>query len=161
MVHVFAVDEFLASEIEGLLCNPFKFGIALDDVSEAGLEALADLDGVFALALAEVLDEADDFVKNLGPVLLDVAHELLDLLVVGAVDNELVAFLHVGVEFLGEFGMREEGVADLDVAVVLVLGLLVLAQKLGDVLVGLQVLAFQLLQPPLRLLHVQLFKGHK
>jgi hypothetical protein len=57
--------------------------------------------------------------------------------------------------------MREEGVADLDVAVVLVLGLLVLAQELGDVLVGLQVLALQLLQPPLRLLHIQLFKAHK
>lgn len=161
MVHVFAVNEFLASEIERLLCDSLKFGVALDDVSEAGLQALADLYGVFALALAEILDEADDLVKNLGPVLLDVAHELLDFFVVGAVDDELVAVLHVGVEFLGEFGMREEGVADLDVAVVLVLGLLVLAQELGDVLVGLQVLALQLLQPPLRLLHIQLFKAHK
>ena len=148
MVHVFAVYEFLASEIERLLCDSLKFGIALDDVSEAGLQALADLYGVFALALAEILDEADDLVKNLRPVLLDVAHKLLD-------------FFVVGVEFLGEFGMREEGVADLDVAVVLVLGLLVLAQELGDVLVGLQVLALQLLQPPLRLLHIQLFKAHK
>ena len=51
--------------------------------------------------------------------------------------------------------------ADLDVAVIFVLSLLVFAQEFGDVLVGLQVLAFQLLQPSLRLLHVQLFKGHK
>jgi hypothetical protein len=55
----------------------------------------------------------------------------------------------------------EQGVADLDVAVILVLCLLVLPQELGDVLVGLEVLVFEPLEPALGLLHIKLFKGHK
>lgn len=51
--------------------------------------------------------------------------------------------------------------ADLDVAVILVLCLFVLPQELGDVFVGLEVLVFEPLQPPLSLLHIELFKGHK
>jgi hypothetical protein len=51
-------------------------------------------------------------------------------------------------------------VADFDVAVVLVLALLVPAEDLGDVLVGLRVLALQPLQPPLRLLHVHHLSTH-
>lgn len=160
MVEVFAANEFLASEIEGLLSDAFQLSVALDDVPETRLEAFADLHGVLALAATQILDEADDLIKDLSAVALDVAHELLDLLIVGSVDHELVALLHEGVEFLGEFGVGEEGVADLDVAVVLVLRLLILAEELGDVLVGLQVLTLQSLQPPFGLLHIQLFKAH-
>lgn len=51
--------------------------------------------------------------------------------------------------------------ADLDVAVIFILSLLIFSQKLRDILVRLQVLAFELLKPSLGLLHIELFKGHK
>lgn len=142
MLHAFSVDELFSSEIKCFLSDPFQLGIAFDDVPESGLEALADLQRIFTFELAEVLDESDDLIENLRPVLLDIAHELLDFFIFRAVDNELVAVLHVGVEFLGEVGMREKGVADLDIAVVFILGLLIFPEELGDVLVGLEVLIF-------------------
>lgn len=143
VLHVFAVDELLPSEIECLLSDPLELGIALDDVPESRLEALADLQRIFALELAEVLDEPDDLIENLSPVLLHIPHKLLYFFVLGTVDHKLVAILHIGIELLGEVGMREEGMADLDIAVILVLSLLIFPEELGDVLVGLQVLIFK------------------
>lgn len=145
MLHVLSVDKLLSSEIKCLLSDPLQFGITLDDVPEPRLEALADLQRILALELAEVLDEPDDLIENLSPVLLDIPHKLLYLFILGTVDYKLVAVFHVGIEFLGELGMREESVADLDIAVILVLGLLIFPEELGDVLVGLQVLIFEFL----------------
>lgn len=57
--------------------------------------------------------------------------------------------------------MGEKCVADLDIAVVFIFGLLIFPEKLGDVLVGLQVLVFELLQPSLSLLYIELFEVHR
>jgi hypothetical protein len=85
-------------------------------------------------------------------VLLDIGHEVLDLVLFCLADDELVGFLHVVVELLGEVGVSEEGVVHLDVEIVVVLVLLVGSERFAEGLVGLQVLALQLLQPLLGLL---------
>lgn len=161
MVEIFAANEFLAREVECFLSDAFQLRVSFDDISESWFEALADLDGIFSLAATEILDESYDLIEDLSAVALDISHKLLDLFIIRSVDDKLVAFLHVGVEFLGEFGVSEEGVADLNVAVILVLCLFILPQELGDVFVGLDVLVFESLEPPFSLLHIELFKGHK
>ena len=47
--------------------------------------------------------------------------------------------------------------AEFEVAVVLVFGLLILPQKFNDIFVGLQILCFQTLEPSLSMLHIKLF----
>lgn len=161
MLHVLPVDELLPSEIQRLLSDLLELRVALGEVPEPRLEALADLQRIFALDLAELLDEPDDLIENIRPVLLHIAHKLLYFLVLGAIDHELVAVLHVGVDLCGEARVREQRVADLDVAVVLVLGLLIFAEELGDVLVGLQILIFEFFEPALGLLDIELFEVHR
>lgn len=161
MFHVFAIDELFSSEIKRFLSDPFQLRISLDDVPQAGFQTLADLERIFSFELAEILDEPDDLIENLCSVLLHIAHELFDFLVLRAIDNKLVSVLHIGVEFFCEVGMREKCVADLDIAVVFIFGLLIFPEKLGDILVGLQILVFELFQPSLRLLHIELFEIHR
>lgn len=107
MVEIFAANELLACEVECFLSDAFQLCVPFYDIPEPWLETLADLHGIFTLAAAEILDESDDLIEDLRAVALDISHKLLDLFIVGPVDNELVAILHVGVEFLGEFGVGE------------------------------------------------------
>ena len=73
------------------------------------------------------MDHLYDSFEDIGATLFDKGHELFDLLVFWFVDNKFVDFFHVVIEFFSEFWVCEEGVADLDVAVVLVIGFLVFA----------------------------------
>ena len=51
--------------------------------------------------------------------------------------------------------------ADLDIAVVVVIGAFILSQEFSDVLVALQVLSLKLFQPLLGLFGVQWLHGHQ
>jgi len=151
VVQIFSIDKLLSSKVKHFLSHPLKLHIPLDDLFETSIQTFAG-EGGLVLGLAEILDHREDAVKHLIVLALDVGHEVLDFLVIGADEHELIGLLHVVVEFLGELGMGEQHVVDLEEAVVLILALLIATQELDDVLVGLHVLAFQPLQPPLRLL---------
>ena len=106
------------------------------------------------------MDQLNNLFKNLRPDPFDLGEELFDFLFLRPVDDELIGFFHVVVDFFGEFSVREQCVTDLDIAVVFVLALLIKAQELDDVFVGLRILGFELFKPPLGLLDVYLFYAH-
>ena len=83
------------------------------------------------------MDQADDPLEDRWPVLLDIPHELFDLFILGSVDDEFVGLFKVDVDFLRKVSVREESVADLDIAVVVIIGAFILSQEFSDVLVAL------------------------
>lgn len=103
MLQIFAANQFLRSQIKCFFSDAFKLRISFGDVLKARLETLADLNRILALELAQFLDEPNDLIKNTGPVLLDVPHELFDLFIFRTIDHKLVALFHVEIELLGEF----------------------------------------------------------
>ena len=56
--------------------------------------------------------------------------------------------------------MGEEGMADLDIAVMIILLLLIFFERFAELLVGLHVLSLELLKPLLGLLHSYLLYAH-
>lgn len=157
MFHVLTINQFLSSQIKCFLSDSFQLRIAFDNVSESGLEALADFDRIFSFGPAEVMDKLDDFFENFRSVGLDVCHELFNLLIFRFADDKFIALFHVDVKLFGEFWVGKQCVANLDVAVILIFSFLIFPQKFGDILIGLQILVLELLQPFFGLLHIELF----
>lgn len=157
MIQVEPANELFPSQLECLLGDPVELLVMLDDLLDVHLELGVHLFGVHACLVGHFLDDVDGLGEYFWLVLLHEAHEVLNLLLLGFVDDHFVPVLHEGVELLGQLVMVEEGVVHLYEAIILILGLLVLPQVLGNVLVPLQVLVLQLVQPLLSLLNTYLF----
>lgn len=74
------------------------------------------------------MDQLNDFLEGFGSNLLDTRDEFLDFLVVGLVDDELVGLFHIVIEFCCELSVGKQFTTDSDIAVILVIGILIVAK---------------------------------
>jgi len=113
-----------------------------------------------AFGLIKILNHDDDLLEDLRFAPLDMIHKLPQLLLLRPVDHKSIAILQKQIELFGEIRMLQQRMTQFKIAVVFVISLLVLPQEFNNVFVGLQVLSFQPLEPPLGMLHIKLFKSH-
>ena len=69
----------------------------------------------------EFLNHIDDIFEHFWFCSLDVIHKIPQLLFFRSVDDESIAILEKEVDIFGELGVWEEGVADLDVAIIFII----------------------------------------
>ncbi len=129
--------QLFASKFEGFLCNFVELLIVLDDLLDMNLEPGVHFFRVHSRSAWHFLDDVDYPHKYLWLVPLHKCHEILDLLFFRLVDNQLVSIIHVSVQLFSQLMMMEQGVVNLDEAVILIFSLFIFPQKFSDVLVGL------------------------
>ena len=89
------------------------------------------------------MNHGDDLFEGTVVIPFDKSHKVFDFFFFRFVDDELVGLLHEVVELLGEVGVSQENVIDLDVAVVIIIVLLIFSERFGEFFVGLRILGFQ------------------
>jgi hypothetical protein len=126
MLEIFSPDKLFIFHVDGLFDQSFEFLVSHDDFLEFGQDHFADIVVPLPFGLVELLDHRDDLFEDGWPIFLDIAHEVSQLLVVGASDDEFVALLEKSVELASELGVREERVAHFEVALMLILAFFIL-----------------------------------
>ena len=102
------------------------------------------------------LDDVDEFSKDLRAAFLDECHEFFDFVFFRFIDDQFVALFHEKVYFFSQLAMIEKSVIDLNEAIILILGFLILPKELGNVFVSLEILGFEFFKPFLGLFDADL-----
>lgn len=108
MLQVLPIDQLLASKVQCFLGDLLELFVPFDDFPETLFQVAIDLSACeICFGLVHGIDHGEYLVKGLCPILLDIGHKILDLLVFEFVDDEFVALLEVVVDVLGELRVRQ------------------------------------------------------